>query len=106
MRELDRAGERRVRELARVVLAEAQVARRLLQPLEEIEHVGRTAAGDAGHCVEHVLALHPDDLAGGFEHPAGRGGGIRRVTAGGANAPLMPAPTSAGVFGIARTMRG
>ena len=52
-----------------------------------------------------VLALDPDHLAAGLEHARGElaAGGVDRRR--GAYAPLMPAPTSAGVLGIARTMR-
>src|SRR6185312_3898457 len=47
-----RAGERRVRELARIALGEAQLQRRLDEALEEIEDVRGTTARHAGHGIE------------------------------------------------------
>ena len=56
LRQRDRAVERRIGERARVRRAEAELARGLLERLEEVEHVGGPAAGDAGDRVEHRLA--------------------------------------------------
>src|SRR6185312_3277772 len=58
-----RAGESRVRELARIALVEAQLQRRLDEALDKIEHVRRAAARHAGHGVEHRLARAFDDRA-------------------------------------------
>src|SRR4029079_1232043 len=63
LRELDGAGERRIRELARVGIGEAQLPRRILERLEEVERIGGTAAADARDRIEHVLARDPDDVA-------------------------------------------
>ncbi len=72
---------------------------------EKVEHVGGAAAGHAGHGVEHVLALDPQHRARRLEHARGELAARRVAPRARAKAPLMPAPTSAGVLGIARTIR-
>ena len=70
LRELDRAREGRVRELARLLVAEAELARRILEGFEEVEDVRGPARADPGDGVEHVLARNPHDLAHRLEHAA------------------------------------
>ena len=71
LRELDRAGERRVGELARVLVGRIPSSRAASSSaFEEVERVRGTAARDAGDGVEHVLALDPDHVADGLEHAA------------------------------------
>ena len=104
-RERDRARERRVGEPARVGRREAELARRLLERFEKIEHVRRTAARHAGDGIEHRLVVAPDRprrTASSTRRARARAVGVDRPAA--RTAPLMPAPISAGVLGIARTM--
>ena len=66
------SGEGRIGEPTRVGRRESQLARRLLERLEEVEDVRRTAADDRGHRIELVLALAPQDAADRLEHCARR----------------------------------
>ena len=66
--ELRRAAEGAERERARRRGVEPDFARRLLERLDEVEDVGRPAAGDRGHRVEVRLVVDPDHLAHRVEH--------------------------------------
>ncbi len=71
MGELDRAGKGGVGQRARIGLGEAQFLRRLFEAFEKIEYVRGSAAGNAGHRVEHVLVDHPQHGSHGFEDTLG-----------------------------------
>ena len=59
LRELDRTRERRIRQLARVLVGKSKLTRSFLEALEKIERVRRTAAGNARDRVEQILAVDP-----------------------------------------------
>ena len=84
------------------VLRDAELHRRRGELLDEPEHVGRAARRDRGHRIEQPLLGDPDHLAdrarmlSAFSFSSA-------LTSGSAYRPVMPAPISAGVFGMQRT---
>ena len=67
------------------------------------EHVGRAAAGHRGDRVHPRFVVDPDRRPDRVEQRVGARRAARRRRCALANRPVTPAPSSAGVFGIART---
>ena len=53
------AEEGRQAQAARFLVIKTQLARRLLQRFDEIEYIGRAAAGNCRNRIQHRLVLHP-----------------------------------------------
>ncbi|KAG0742270.1 hypothetical protein G6F24_016524 [Rhizopus arrhizus] len=83
-----RAAKRGHGQAARIGRGKAKLHRAFFQGGHEVEDVAGTASRHGGHRVDHGFAVYPDTFAHRGEQ------GIH-----------LAAPTLAGVFGMARTMR-
>jgi hypothetical protein len=98
-----RAKEGFAREQQRRLTRKTQRLARLRQLLGQQEKVGRSRARQCRDDIQLRLRAQPHCATGRGGDALGDAA-LRRAHAGGAYSPVMPAPISAGRFGIARTM--
>ena len=102
IREQSGTVERCDSQAARGLRFEAELGGRLRHQLGEQEEISGTAARQCRHDVDRLLGGHPNNFTNRQHDPFG-GRAMGAPTCAGAYSPVTPAPTSAGLLGIART---
>ena len=94
--------QRRNRQTSRRIRRKPKVDAGPRHRFRQQEEVGGTAARERRHHIERFLGCDPDDLAHRLHDLCGQARGRRRRPAAGAKSPVTPAPTRAGLLGMAR----